>query len=232
MGTAKDKQRSMEEAVLRLREKNTSYRVYTENDIFTMAGEPAFSVLEYWRFMFSQLNNQHETIAEYLVNRALGAEKAENVSSWTGYDLSYRAKRIEVKASSYIHTWNRKRVSQTRTFSIAPSSNLYWYGQRERDGKTQSRQSEIYIFCLNTNQDIENVDPLNLDYWEFYVVPTFVIDARCDRIGNPDQKKISLSVVKRLSQGCVGWTGLRERVDAAIDMVDKHIEELDGSMID
>ena len=154
-------------------------------------------------------------------------DKAENVSYWTGYDLSYRAKRIEVKASSYVLPWNRKRVSQIRTFSIAPSNNLYWNGMAESNEKKLSRQSDIYVFCLHTNQDIESVDPLVLDYWEFYVVPTFVIDERCERIGNPDQKKISLNVVKRLSKGSVSWSGLRQRVDDVVDIVNRHLDESD-----
>ena len=99
MNTGKEKRHAMEEAVIKLRDRNTAYRAYNENDVFTLNGSPAFGVLDYWRFMFSQLNNQQETIAEYLVNRSLGVDKAENVSYWTGYDLSYRAKRIEVKAS-------------------------------------------------------------------------------------------------------------------------------------
>ena len=164
MNTGKEKRHAMEEAVIKLRDRNTAYRAYNENDVFTLNGSPAFGVLDYWRFMFSQLNNQQETIAEYLVNRSLGVDKAENVSYWTGYDLSYRTKRIEVKASSYVHPWNRKRVSQIRTFSIAPSNNLYWNGMAGSNEKKLSRQSDIYVFCLHTNQDIESVDPLVLDY--------------------------------------------------------------------
>lgn len=228
MGREKDRQLALEAKVNELRDRNTSYHAYSEDDTFTLDGEPVFSVLDYWRFVYSQLGNQHQVIAEYLVSKALGIDKAENVSSWTGYDLSYRSKRIEVKSTSYVHPWNKKRVSQIRQFSIAPSSNYYWYGRLDVNGDKLARQNELYIFCLNTNQDIENASPLVIDYWEFYVIPTFIINLRCERLNNKHQKTISLSVVKRLAKRPVKWMGLRHAVDAAIDAIDIHIDELDS----
>ena len=228
MGREKDKQLALEAAVERERAKNTAYHAYSEDDIFTLNGEPMFNVLDFWRFVYSQLGNQHQVIAEYLVNKALGIDKAENVSSWTGYDLSYRSKRVEVKSTSYVHPWNKKRVSQTRQFSIAPSSNYYWYGRLDGNGDKLARQNELYIFCLNTNQDIENANPLVIDHWEFYVIPTYIINLRCERLNNKNQKTISLNVVQRLAKKPVGWTDLREAVDKAIDLIDSHINELDS----
>lgn len=228
MGRERDKQRALEAAVEEQRSKNTSYHAYTENDAFTLDGSPVFSVLDYWRFVYSQLSNQHQVIAEYLVSKALGIDKAENVSSWTGYDLSYKSKRVEVKSTSYIHPWNKKRVSQTRQFSIAPSSNIYWFGRLDRNGDKLARQNELYIFCLNTNQDISNADPLVIDYWEFYVIPTFIINERCESLRNKNQKTISLNVVRRLAKQPVKWTDLRKAVDRAIEAIDNHIDELDN----
>lgn len=228
MGKEKERQLALESAVLQLQKKNTGYRCYCEDDAFTLNGESIFTVLDFWRFLYSDLSNQHEVIAEYLVSRALEIEKPENVSSWTGYDLSYRAKRIEVKSTTYVHPWNKTKVSKTRTFSIAPSSNYYWYGRSDIDGKAKARQNELYVFCLNTNQDIEKADPLSIDPWTFYVVPTFIINAMCERYNNPNQKTISLGVVRKLSNGAVGWLNLRHAIDEAIDRIDAHIEELDA----
>lgn len=232
MGFEKDRQLALEAAVDQQRNKNTAYRAYREDDAFTLDGKAVFSVLDYWRFVFSQLNNQNNVIAEFLVSMALGIDKAENVSSWTGYDMSYRSKRIEVKSTSYVHPWNRKRVSETRQFSIAPSSNYYWYGRLDRNGKKLARQSELYIFCLNTCRDIENPNPLAIDNWEFYVIPTFVIDLRSERMKNPNQKTISLSVVRRIAKQPVMWSDLKQAVDLAIEAIDKHIDELDSRMED
>ena len=228
MGKELDRQKALEAAVIKQREENTAYHSYLENDMFTMNGEPAFSVLDYWRFLYGQLMNQQDSIAEYLVSRALGIDKAENVSFWTGYDLSYKAKRIEVKATSYVHTWNKTRVSKTRTFSIAPSNNYYWYGRQDENGKKTARQNELYVFCLNSNRDIEHANPLVIDNWSFYVVPTFIIDEMCVRHGNPGQKTINLSVVNKLAGSSVDWLHLHEKVDEAIDRINRHIIETDS----
>ncbi|MBR1584443.1 MAG: hypothetical protein IJ662_02760 [Clostridia bacterium] len=227
MGKELEKQRALEAEVMRQQQKNTEYYEYKENEAFTFDGQPVFSVLDYWRFQYGQLMNQQEYIAEFLVSKALGIRKAENVSFWTGYDLSYCAKRIEVKSSVYVHPWNKKRTSKVRTFSIAPSSNLYWSGKKDENGKKLARQNEIYVFCLNTNRDINNADPLIIDDWDFYVIPTFVIDEMCSKYGNPNQKTISLGVVRKLSDGSVKWDQLHEKINEAIDRVDRHIIEID-----
>ncbi len=227
MGKELEKQHALEAAVQKQREKNTAYHSYREDDVFTFDGQPVFSVLDYWRFQYCQLKNQQDNIAEYLVSRALNICKAENVSFWTGYDLSYQGKRIEVKSSSYVHTWNKKRVSEVRTFSIAPSNNYYWYGEADKNGKTVARQNELYIFCLNENRDISNANPLIIDNWTFFVIPTFMIDAMCEKSGNPNQKTISLSVVKKLSGISVKFDQLRNAVEEAVKRVDQHVIEID-----
>ena len=213
---------AMEEYVEKKRKENTAYRTLSENDSLKINGESRFTVLDVWRYAYCQLSD--DVLAEFLVAKALGVEKAENNSYWTAYDMSYRKKRIEVKATAYVHAWNKKRVSQVRTFSIAPSKNDYWSGVPQPDGRTQNlqRQSEVYVFCLNTNQDIEKHDTLNIDHWEFYVVPTYVINEYTNKYNNPNQKTISLGVVRSLSSGAVPFDGIRAAVDKAIDASDTY----------
>ena len=97
---------------------------------------------------------------------------------------AFRNKRIKVKATSYVHPWN-KEISPIRTFSIAPTNNSYWENQDAE--RKLSRQSEVYVFCLNTNKDIGKRNALTVDDWVFYVVPTFVVDGYCKE--TPAQKK-------------------------------------------
>ena len=218
--------KSLENRVQSSREKNTVYKRYTENDCFTFNGEAQFSILDLWRYAYSQLNNIKEQIAEFIVARALGIEIAENVNYWTAYDMSYRNKRIEVKASSYVHPWNETKVSNVRTFSIEPSKNEYWLGsEKTKDMGKYSRQSEVYVFCLNTDKNTKEPNPLNIDFWEFYVVPTFRINKYTILNNKPMQKKISLNVVKKLSYGAVDYAGLKSKIDAAIDESDAYYEE-------
>ena len=141
---------------------------------------------------------------------------------WTSYDLSYQSKRIEVKATTYVHPWNKK-TSKQRVFSIAPTNNYYWFGRPDRNGDAEARQNDLYVFCINMNQDIEKHDPLRVDDWDFYVVPTYKINAHCSK----SQKTISLGVVKRLAGEAVKWPELKDKVDEVIADVDRHIAELD-----
>lgn len=202
--------------VEKTREINTTYRNYSENDYFTFSGTSVLSVLDFWRYCYGNLAGQSPVIAEFLVAKALEIDKAENVTLWTAYDMSYRGMRIEVKSTEYVHAWNKKRVSNARSFSIAPSNNKYWGNDGERK---LSRQNDLYVFCLNTNKEVQHPRPLNLDDWDFYVTETARINAYTDNIGNPDQKRISLSVVKRLAGNAVKWNALKQRVDEIIDML-------------
>ena len=58
------------------------------------------------------------------------------------------------------------------------------------------RWSDVYVFSLLASQDQTSVDPLDFSQWEFYVLPTDVLDERL-----PRQKRVSLSAVKRLEGG-------------------------------
>jgi hypothetical protein len=43
-------------------------------------------------------------------------------------------------------------------------------------GGKPSRPSDLYIFCLLKHQDKDTLNPLDLDQWAFYVVPTPILD--------------------------------------------------------
>ena len=207
------------------RNKNTDYHAYREDELFTYNGKPQFSVLDFWRYHFSQIAEMQASISEFLVAKSLGIEKAENVNYWTAYDMSYKGRRIEVKATAYVHPFN-SHISKQRTFSIAPTKNNYWQTFIGPDyRKREARQSEVYVFCINTDKDIENHNPLNIDLWRFYVVPTYKINAYSESWGQPNQKTISLRVVKSLSRGEVTFGDLRREIEYAISESDTYINE-------
>ena len=219
--------KALEIDVAKKKEKLTAYHSYAPEEMFQLKGQELCSVLDFWRYAYGQLEGLSETLAEFLVARALGIEKAENVNYWTAYDMAYRNKRIEVKATSYVHPWNTS-ISKVRTFSIEPTNNSYWGNSDDgvNGEKKLSRQSDVYVFCLNANMDIQNNNPLNVDDWIFYVVPTFEINIYCMNNSNPEQKKISLNVVKRLAKNGVAFDELKNAVDNAIEKSDKYYEEL------
>lgn len=83
--------------------------------------------------------------------------------------------RIEVKTSSYIQVWAQKALSHPQftireTKAWHPETGTYEAGSR--------RQSDVYVFCLETYQGHGVPDPCDLDQWAFYVVATSVLDAR------------------------------------------------------
>lgn len=199
MDTKNSYTEKLEATVAKKKEELTAYEPYAPDEMFRFRGKDLFSVEDFWQYAYSQLDGMAETIAEFLVAKALGIKKAENVNYWTAYDMAYRNKRIEVKATSYVH----------------PS---YWENQDAE--RKLSRQSEVYVFCLNTNKDIGKRNALTVDDWVFYVVPTFVVDGYCKE--TPAQKKISLNVVKRLAKEEVSYDRLREAVDEAIVLSDSY----------
>ena len=217
--------KALEQFVAQKKKDLTAYHSYMPDEMFLHKGEAMFSVQDFWQYAYSQLEGLADSLAEFFVAKALGIEKAENVNYWTAYDMAYRNKRIEVKSTRYVHPWNTH-ISKVRTFSIEPTNSEYWgsYKIGIDNGKKLSRQSEVYVFCLNNNMDIGHNDPLNMDDWVFYVVPTFVINDYCK--DNPKQKKISLNVVRRLANGGVAFDGIRSAVDSAIEKSNQYYESL------
>ena len=65
------------------------------------------------------------------------------------------------------------------------------------------------FFCLNTGYTKEESYPLNLNNWEFYIVPTTVINEKCG-----DNKTISLNRIKSLGYMAISYDKIRETIDA------------------
>ena len=167
------------------------------------------TMLEYWRWHYSDIYDLQDTIAEYIVGKALGLTEAQNVGSWTLFDMKYREKRIEVKETSYYHSWQGEddKISLVRNFGISKAHDSY-----QDSASPLNRQNDIYVFCLNIGKTREESNPMKLEKWEFYIVPTAVINQKC---GN--QKSISLKRIKALGYTPVDYLHLRHEIDRIID---------------
>ena len=170
---------------------------------FTSDGNPMdFTVTDYWSFQFSNILHVPEEVAEFLVAMALGLKEPQNKDHWTLFDMMYEGKRIEVKETSYFHSFNEPgKVSSRRSFRITKA-----YGE---DG-VYERQNDVYVFCLLNGEDEKSACPLELVHWEFYVVPTAIINERF-----ADQKTVSLSRIQKLTEP-VDWDYIRDAVDEVI----------------
>ena len=100
-------------------------------ETFKYAGQPAgFSVIDFWRFQFSNIWDIQDQIAEFIVAKALGQTEPYNKNGWTLWDINYRGQRIEVKETAYYHSWsNDGKVSAQRTFSISKAYTIYTFYQ-------------------------------------------------------------------------------------------------------
>lgn len=177
---------------------------------FTSEGKPiGFTVLDFWAFQYSNIWEMQGEIAEFIVAKALGKDVPYNKNGWTLWDMNYRGKRIEVKETGYYHSWQIDgKVSQQRTFGITKAFSEY----KDR-GSEYKRQSDVYVFCLNTGETKEESNPLVLDNWRFWVVPTSTINQLC---GN--NKTISLGRIKRITgqENGVVYGQLKEEVDKKV----------------
>ncbi len=180
------------------------------DESFELNGQPTgMSIIDFWRWHFCDRFDLQDKIAEYIVAKALGLSSADNVGSWTLFDILYRNKRIEVKETSYFHSWqtDEEPKSKARIFNISKAFSEY-----KDPSSTFERQNDIYVFCLNTGYTRADSDPLQLEHWEFYIVPTRVINEQCG-----DAKTVSLSRVKGFVEP-VGYEELKEKIDYIIEL--------------
>lgn len=100
------------------------------------------------------------------------------------YDLtSPSGRRIEVKSAAYLQSWTEDYFSHI-IFDIAPKRA---WDPRSGYSPEKARHSDLYVFCLYTARSREQ-SIMNLDLWEFYVLPTSVLDQH-----RPSQKSIGLN---------------------------------------
>ena len=181
------------------------------NEAFMQNGiELGFNVMDYWRFQFSNLVDNLGYVAEFLIAQALSKDEPDNCNGWTVYDVGYRGKRIEVKATSYWQSWKASHIiSEQRNFSIRKT-----YLDYQNNKSDKARQNDIYIFCLDKGRDEKSSNPMNLENWVFYVVPTKVIN---EMFGN--QKVLSLKRLEKIEKYGEGITydQIKENVDNIID---------------
>jgi hypothetical protein len=172
-----------------------------------------FDMIDYWKFHYSNIYDLQDTIAEFIVARALDIDKAQNDQYWTLWDITYRNKRIEVKETSYYHSFNTDgQVSNHRNFSIRKANGGY---DAENSGNNEfCRQNDIYVFCLNIGNTKETSYPLDLNNWEFYIVPTYVINEQCG-----DNKSISLGRIKSLGFEALKYNQIKGRIDEIINVL-------------
>ena len=147
------------------------------------------TLLGFWQWAGSDLvgNTVRGWLAEYLVALDLGIADGAR-TEWAPHDLTMADRtRVEVKTSAYVQSWSQKGHSTPR-FSIRPA--IGWGPEGGFSANPPERSSDVYVFCLHKHRDQATICPLDGAQWNFFVVPTKVIDAR---LGN--QKTVGISTL-------------------------------------
>jgi len=184
--------------------------IRTGEERFHRSGRPGhWTVLDFWRWSASDLlsNTMRGVVAEFIVARALGVAK-ELRNEWDAYDLlTPDGIKVEVKSAAYVQSWHQKSASRIE-FVITP--RRAWDASTGSMEEYPRRHADVYVLSLLGEKDPERIDPLDLDQWRFYVLPTRVLKEKC-----PTQQRIGLTAVIAFEADEVGFDGLGDAVRKA-----------------
>ncbi|MEK9148926.1 MAG: hypothetical protein AAB267_02640 [Candidatus Desantisbacteria bacterium] len=169
-----------------------------------------FDLLSFWQWAASDLvsNATRGIIAEYIIARALSLAEKGIRDEWAAFDLTTSSGiKVEVKSAAYVQSWHQKRLS---TINFLTPKTRAWNVDTNTLSNEARRQADVYVFALLTHMDRSTIDPLNLDQWRFYVLPTAVLDAR-----TRSQHSITLRSLEKLCHSPVTYAELSKAVEDA-----------------
>jgi len=165
---------------------------------------------DFWAWSASDVVNNTErgALAEFIVGSAIDADTIRDGvrHGWAAYDLQAGEISVEVKSAAYIQSWRQSGYSAI-SFGYR-KTRKYDTDTNELD-EEPSRVATVYVFALLKHQDQATLNPLDMSQWEFYVVPTVVLDAR--------KRSDSSITLKSLQRFCkpVSYRELKPRVQRA-----------------
>lgn len=172
-----------------------------------------FDLLNFWQWSASDLvsNATRGCVAEYIVACALGIADGDVRDEWAAYDLETPSGiKIEVKSAAYIQSWHQNQLSP---ISFKTPKTRKWDADTNKQSEEAKRQADVYIFALLSHTDKTTIDPLKLDQWQFYVVPTTTLDQR-----TRSQHSITLNSLEKLCSGCVNYNDLPKTVEKCLGL--------------
>jgi len=175
-----------------------------------------------WAYGDLLANTTRGVVAEYIVATALGLSDTNRIA-WNRYDLEIvdpeigdaetddakiRNVGVEVKSAAYVQTWEQKTGPSVISFDIAPSAG--WDSETGNHAAGPVRSAAVYVFCLLIGNGHGRPDPLDVEQWEFYVLPTSVLNRE-----RSEQKRIRLEPLKALKPTACTYPGLADAIRAA-----------------
>lgn len=177
-----------------------------------------FRVSDFWRWSVSDLisNATRGRLAEFIVANALSISTEDVRDEWGAYDLlTPEGIKIEVKSAAYLQSWYQIKQS---LISFRTPRTRAWNAETNRQEQDARRQAHVYVFALLGHRVKATLDPLDVDQWQFYVLPTWVLDAR-----TRSQHSITLRTLETLSAGSVTYHHLRSKVLEAYESQKRYL---------
>lgn len=143
----------------------------------------SIDVLNFWQWSNSDLltNTNRAILSEFLVASSLDLIKEPRRIVWDNNNLVMKSKvEIEVKSAAKYQAWKQ---SEPSPISFMIKKKYEWNNETANYSNEPLRSADIYVFCV-----LHDIEFLNLDNWDFYVLLTKDINERCG-----DQKTISLT---------------------------------------
>ena len=191
--------------------KRIPVRKLTGSEQFKNVGERKFTVLDFWRYGFSNLNSNvlRGALAEFIVENALrGSAEIDVRNPWGDSDvISPDGKKIEVKCCSYIQDWDQNDYSRV-VWSGLKAKELFWSSAvSEMPVVSADYKSDIYILALFKHKDHATLDILDMDQWCFWILTK-------DKVRELSKNGNSVSLVRLEKMGitAVDFGKLSDRV--------------------
>jgi hypothetical protein len=169
-----------------------------------------YALADFWRWSVSDLvsNATRGRLAEFIVAKALGISIDIVRDEWQAFDLETSAGlKIEVKSAAYIQSWKQRTLSSIQFLTRKTSV----WNQETNETSEAKWQADVYVFALLAHQDKLTIDPLDVRQWQFYVLPTRVLDGR-----ERSQHSITLKTLEKLSGKPVDYFHLADAVRDSI----------------
>ena len=181
------------------------------SELFSVNGHDIdLSMLDFWRWAYSDFSDiiNRSALAEFIVSSSLGTSSASfkrGRNCNTNLSLiTYDGYRVDIKSAAFIQSINAEYPDRI-SFRIAPIKDLNTNDNYNRH-EPRKRHSDVHIFCLYKGLSADE-SPLNLDLWDFYLLPTKVLEEKL-----PTQKTISFTSLMRLGPLWCDYYGIGEAI--------------------
>jgi hypothetical protein len=165
------------------------------------------TVADFWRWEFSDLrdNTTRGILAEFLVAKAVGDERALRIG-WDNFDAQAPdGTTIEVKCSAFLQSWTQKRHSELVFGHL--SAREFDATRNEYSVDAQVR-ADVFVFAVQTQREPVAYDVLDISHWEFWVVGASTIRQRAG-------KTVGISWVREHATGPLSHGGLAVAINTA-----------------